>query len=281
MFSIIILSYNTKELLRLCLASLYDKLSNITFEVVVVDNASEDGSLDMVKKEFSRVKLIQNKTNVGFAKGANRGAKITRGEYLLFLNSDAQIKDDNIKEMATMFENNPHTGIIGGELKNLDGTTSESYGSFYSIPSIILLLFGSLLKNTRSMSVPGFVDWVSGGFMLIRRSIFEELQGFDEHFFMYVEDMELCYRAKKKGYTIQFFPNAKALHKAQGSSSRPFAIINIYKGLLYFYKKHKSFLEYFIVKALLKVKAIVAITIGMVTLNTNLVKTYKKALAVL
>ncbi len=104
MVSIVILSYNTKELLRLCLTSLYDKLSNITFEVVVVDNASNDRSSDMVKKEFTKVKLVQNKTNVGFAKGANRGATIAQGEYILFLNSDAQIKDDKIKQMKVFWK---------------------------------------------------------------------------------------------------------------------------------------------------------------------------------
>lgn len=280
MVSIIILSYNTKELLRLCLTSVYEKLKNIPFEVIVVDNASKDGSLDMIQKEFVKVRLIQNKTNVGFAKGVNRGAKNAKGEYLLFLNSDAQIKDDTIKHMAALLEKTPSIGIVGGKLENIDGTTSQSYGSFYTIPSIISLLFLGQLKNLPSLSKKVLVDWVSGGFMLVRKSVFKQLHGFDEHFFMYVEDIEFCYRAKKKGYGVQFIPDAKAIHRAQGSSDRSFAIINIYKGLLYFYKKHKPFWEYVIVKILLGAKAIIAMIIGVLTFNSNLIKTYRKALMV-
>lgn len=277
MVSIIIVSYNTKKLLQLCLRAIYGKLGHIPVEIIVVDNASTDESVDMIKKEFSKAKLLQNKTNLGFAKAVNIGAKIAKGEYLLFLNSDAHIKDDKIREMIKLLEKNPTVGIIGGELQNLDETTSQSYGSFYTIPQVLLLLFGSRFKKTKLIPISGFVDWVSGGFMLIRRSIFENLAGFDEHFFMYVEDMELCYRAKKRGFATYFFPDAKATHAGQGSSSRSFAIPQIYKGILYFYKKHKSPWQYIVVKVLLLSKAVIAIMIGLFTFNNILIKTYKKA----
>ncbi len=177
-------------------------------------------------------------------------------------------------------EKNQNIAVVGGNLENTHGRTSQSYGSFYTIPSLILLLFGGPLKNLKTTLKNAFVDWVSGGFMLVRRSVFEQLQGFDEHFFMYIEDMEFCYRAKKRGYRVKFLSDAIATHVAQGSSNRCFAIVNIYKGLSYFYKKHRSFWEYLIVKILLSVKAIIAMTIGVLTFNSGLIKTYRKALMV-
>jgi GT2 family glycosyltransferase len=122
------------------------------------------------------------------------------------------------------------------------------------------------------------VDWVSGGFMLIRASVFKKLGGFDEHFFMYIEDMELCYRLKKAGLKVIYYPEAKAKHVGQASSNRTFAIINIFKGISYFYKKHRSLIEYYIVKSLLMIKALIAIFIGIVSGNAYLRRTYKQAL---
>ena len=123
------------------------------------------------------------------------------------------------------------------------------------------------------------VDWVSGGCMMIKKSLFEKLRGFDEHFFMYIEDMELCFRAKKLGLPTYFYPNIKLVHKALGSSNRSFAIINIYKGILYFYSKHKTYLEYLAAKTMLIVKAKILILVGTLTLNQALKDRYKKAIS--
>lgn len=114
--------------------------------------------------------------------------------------------------------------------------------------------------------------------MMIRQELFGKLKGFDEHFFMYMEDMEICFRAKKLGFSTYFYPDVNVLHKELGSSNRTFAVVNIYKGLLFFYKKHKSLLEYQIVKRLLFFKAIAAILIGFISRNNYLTVTYRKAL---
>ncbi len=278
MVSIIIVSFNTRELLKSCLESIYTNLRNFEFEIIVVDNMSRDGTVEMIKKEFTKARLIQNKTNVGFAKGCNIGGENAKGEYLLFLNSDTQIKDDTIKNMLVVLEQNKEIGVIGGELQNIDDTTSESYGSFYSIKSIISLLFLSFLKKKKVLSEKSIVDWVSGGFMLIKAPVFKKLNGFDERFFMYVEDMELCFRVIKLGYSTMFFPQAKAFHQGQGSSDRSFAIVNIFKGILYFYRKHKTYPEYILIRMLLTIKAISVMIIGILTFNKKLVLTYQKAL---
>lgn len=285
MVSIIILSYNTKELLRECLKSLYKNLKGISFEVIIVDNASTDGTSEVVinfirQPGGSKFKLIENDKNYGFSKGNNIGAKEAKGEYLVFLNSDTEMQDGGLAGMAEFLKAHPTVGILGGRLKNVDGSLQKSSGTFYTLFNLFLMLLGGekigmLRKNPSHISQ---VDWVSGAFMMIRQELFEKLKGFDENFFMYMEDMEICFRAKKLGFGTCFYSNVSALHKGLGSSNRGFAIENIYKGLLHFYKKHKGVMQYDIVRLLLTIKALVAIFIGMLIQNKYLLATYKKAL---
>jgi GT2 family glycosyltransferase len=278
MVSIIILSFNTKELLRSSLASVYKHLSE-AFEVIIVDNNSHDDSVAMIKKEFPKVHVIENKENVGFAKGVNLGANRAEGDYLLFLNSDAELMDDHVFKMVAYMKEHTKAGVVGGNLLEQAGRTSRSYGDFYTLQAVASLLFGGAKKQASpSGTHPKLVDWVSGGYMLVRADIFRSLGGFDEAFFMYIEDMELCYRMKKEGFQVYFFPEAKAKHVGQGSSNRTFAITHIYQGLLYFYKKHKSMPEYFLVKLMLRIKAYLAICIGILTRNSYLINTYRKAI---
>lgn len=283
MVSIVILSYNTQDLLKKCITSVISHLHASKYEIIVVDNASADDSVDMVKKDFEKVKLIQNKKNLGFTKGNNIGARSVSGEHILFLNSDTQIVSDKLWEIEKLFQENPTIGVIGGALINKDGTSQRSFGKFYSLPQIFRLLFlgekieTSFVKSRLLIEV----DWVSGGCMVIRKDVFEEVHGFDENIFMYVEDMELCFRVKKHGYTVHFSPLLEAFHVGQGSSNRTFAIVQIYKSMQYFYTKHKSTGELLLLRIMLRVKAFSAIIIGLLTHNSYLIETYKKALTVL
>ncbi len=280
MVSIIILSFNTEKLLDGCLSSVKQMLKTSSYEVIVVDNASSDASCGMIEKKYPWVKLIKSKENLGFGNGINLGATKAKGEYLLFLNSDAEIKTDGLKDIVSFFEKEVTCGIIGGRLENKDGSYQRSFSNFYGIKDIFLMLFGgdkletSLYKGDKGREV----DWVSGGCMFIRKDIFDKLQGFDKQIFMYIEDMELCFRVRKAGYSIFFNPSFVVKHLGYGSSNREFAIVNIYKGLIYFYKKHKSLFAYYLVKLLLTVKAVLALTLGMVLRKKELVSTYKKAL---
>lgn len=282
MVSIIILSYNTKALLKTCLDSIYKNIKSIEFEVIVVDNASKDESCKMVKSEFPKVILIENKINLGFSKGINIGAKKAKGTYLLFLNSDTEILKDKFRDMLSIFDKDKKIGIAGGSLVNQDGSKQRSFGKFYNLLNIInLLIFGERFNFAKKgLNSIKYVDWVSGGFMLVDKNIFQNISGFDEQIFMYMEDVELCYRVKKLGYKVLFYPDAEALHVNQGSSNRSFAIVEIYKGILYFYKKHKNSVQYNIVKTLLVTKALIAIAIGFLTSNSYLSSTYRKALNV-
>lgn len=278
--SIIILSYNTKDLLHKCLTGLLNHLPKEKTEVIVVDNASKDESVTMIKNEFPAVILMENSKNLGFGAGINRGVEKARGKYLLFLNSDAMVHDASIERMIELLESDEQIGVAGGLLKYPDGKVQRSYGAFYTLPSVCKMLLlgdkGELWGRTEDK--PKSVDWVSGGFMLIRKEIFDTINGFDPYFFMYVEDMELCYRVKQLGYTVYVCPNAVVTHEGHGSSSRSFAIYHIYRGLRYFYKKHRQPWEYGIVSGLLDLKAYLLIALGQLTHNAYLVTTYKSVL---
>lgn len=278
--SIIILNYNTKELTSKCVRSLInlyrEQIERKEFELILVDNNSSDGSIQSFEK-IKFIKLVKNKENYGFSKGNNIGTKKTQGEYILFLNSDTRIENQGLIKMIDFLQRNPKVGVLGGKLVNPDGSQQASCGNFYSLINLPLIFsewIGFRKKPTKIQNV----DWVSGGSMMIRRELFEELKGFDENFFMYMEDMELCFRVKKRGFQTFFFPDIKIIHQELGSSDRSFAVNQIYKGILYFFRKHKPYWQYLIIKFLLIVKAIIAVLLGSLSNNTYLKKTYKSAL---
>lgn len=287
--SIIILNYNTYDLTISCLKSIIPKfkkeLESDRLEIIVADNGSKDTSIAEISKSTAGVKninIVENKENLGFAKGMNRVSKNAKGKYLLFLNSDTEVLDKGLTSMIEFLDSNKKVGILGGKFINKDGSSQASCGKFYTLFNLFLMLIGGeRMGITReSPSIIKKVDWVSGGFMMVRRDIFKKLEGFDEHFFMYMEDMEFCYRGKKEGWDTYFYPRACVVHNRHGSSNKTFAIINIYKGILYFYKKHKNYWQYISARTLLTAKAIAAIFFGFLTNNTYLKNTYKSAIKI-
>ncbi|MBI2028483.1 MAG: glycosyltransferase family 2 protein [Candidatus Levybacteria bacterium] len=289
--SIIILSYNTKDLTRRCIQSVrkqYKKeLIDKKLEIIVIDNNSSDDSASLLsdlKKEIlasrrsgSNFTLIQNRENLGFAKGCNFGAKNAKGKYLLFLNSDTTVLDRGFLRMTEFLDNHKEAGILGGRLLNPNGTPQRSGGKFYNLWYLFLMLLGLEVLVRRSPTKIDKIDWVSGACLMIGKNQFNNLSGFDEHFFMYIEDMELCYRMRKLGFSTYFYPFVGIEHKTLGSSNRSFAIINIYKGILYFYSKHKNHLEYLVAKTLLISKAEILILVGFLTFSSGLRDRYRKA----
>ena len=263
------------------------ELEGKELEIVVVDNNSSDDSVESIENYISnikfdeKIKLIQNKENLGFGKGCNMGARKANGKYILFLNSDAQVLDKGFFGMTKFLDETPKVGILGGKLENNDGSVQSSAGKFYNLFNLLIMLLGlerlGFLRSSPKKIQK--VDWVSGACLMIRNDIFRKLSGFDEKMFMYMEDMEICFRAKKLGYETYFYPDIKLLHKSLGSSSRTFAIINIYKGILHFYSKHKTHSEYLIAKALLILKAGILILIGFLIFNPELRNRYRKAIS--
>ncbi|HVF69499.1 MAG TPA: glycosyltransferase family 2 protein [Xanthomonadales bacterium] len=287
--SIITLNYNKSDLTINCLESLQrqykTELDQNKFEIIVIDNGSEDKDsiilTESIKKSnIKKIKYIQSKENMGFSRGCNFGAESAEGDLLLFLNNDTEVKDEGISKMLSYINENENIDVLGGKLMNRDGTDQVSVGRFYSPFNALLLLLGiqrigGIDKNPKNIAS---VDWVKGGCMMVKKEIFEKLNGFDEKIFMYIEDMEFCYRAKKKGYSVFFYPHVTILHEDQGSSNRSFAVVNIYQNLLYFYKKHRSNNEYMLLRAAMKTKAFVLINVGKLLNNSYLTQTYEKAL---
>ena len=285
--SIITINYNTLRLTSQCIESIgkiYKKeLNENVFEIIAVDNASKDQSGEELEKYESRIKnfkLIKSKENLGFGNGNNLGEANAKGKYILFLNSDTKIEDDGFNKMVEFMEKNPDAGILGGRLKNLDGSRQSSAGADYNLWNVFFLLlgferFGFLRESPNAIKK---VAWVSGACMMVRKDIFEKLGGFEKELFMYMEDVDLCFRAKQKGFLTYYYPNIALIHQERGSSNRTFAILNIYKGLLFFFKKHKSSAQYVFVKNLLMLKAYCLIVLGKLTGNDYLYKTYRQAL---
>lgn len=282
--SVVILSYNTRELTTECLRSIAlqckKELEKKELEIIVVDNNSSDDSVKNIEK-LDYINLIQSKENLGFGKGCNLGAKNAKGKYVLFLNSDTQIKDNGFFEMVKFMEKDSRVAILGGKLKNDDGSTQPSAGKFYNLFNLILMLLsmerlGFLRSSPNEIKK---VDWISGACMMVKSDIFKKLSGFNEKLFMYVEDMEICYRAKKLGYDTYFYPDIKLIHKSLGSSNRTFAIINIYRGILWFYSRHETRFEYLVAKTLLILKAKIVILIGTIAFNSKLKERYEKAMS--
>lgn len=281
--SIVIVSFNTEKLTRECLASIYRHLGKapITFEVIVVDNVSTDSTRDMLVKKFPQVRTILNDKNVGFGIANNQGMKAAKGEYLLLLNSDTLLLDETLASMLAFARKHPDS-FIGPKLLNLDRTAQTSCGPFFSLPVVFAVLFlrGDHKGWTRwSPDETRPVDWVSGACILGPRRLFLDGLLFDEKIFMYMEEVDLLYRARARGYRTYFYHTCAIVHVGGGSSTnkRKGPVLNIYKGFQYFYKKHHGSAALTTLRMMLKTKAVIAWMIGAVTGKEYLKETYAEA----
>ncbi len=279
--SIIIVSYNTKKITQDCIKSIEVSLkqASMSYEIIVVDNASTDGSIQMLQN----FKLLSNTTNLGFAKANNQGVKEAKGRYIFFLNSDTIVLDNAIEKLLTFYKQNEITiQFLGGKLLNKDHSAQPSCGPFYSLPVIFGALFlkGDYWGLTRySPNAVKEVDWVSGACILTKKEYFQTIGGFDEQIFMYMDEIDLLYRAKQKRYRVFFYPDAEFIHFGTASSAgRTYPILQVYKGFLYFYNKHHhGKLSLFLLTFMLQLKSWIAIGIGRLSRNTYLIQTYEEA----
>ncbi|MCX6705579.1 MAG: glycosyltransferase family 2 protein [Candidatus Woesebacteria bacterium] len=247
--SIIILSFNTEKLTRECIESVVKNTKGITYEFLVMDNASKDGSLEMLKKLSQKLplKLIANKDNIGFGLANNQGMKEACGRYLLLLNSDTLVKDNVLGEMVKWMDENLKVGISSCALKNKDGSLQRTGGYFPTLFRVFawmsflddIPLFSKLIKpyHSRSSSSESR-DWLTGAYLLIRRRVFEDVGYFDKDYFMYVEEIDYAYRAKEKGWQVWFLSKWSITHYGGASGTSGLAAISEYKSLKVFYKKH-------------------------------------------
>ncbi len=279
--TIIILNYNTKELLDHCLASIFNNKTEITTEIIMVDNKSTDGSAEMVAQKYPGVKVIRNNENLGYSKGNNIGIKKAGGRNILLLNSDTELIGNGAQTMVKLLDQNSNIGIVGPKLVFPDKSPQASVGVFYNLPVAILYLLGlerlGFFKS--SPSVLKKVNWVMGACFLFKKELTEKIGILDENLFMYMEEVEFCYRAKLNGYETYFTPEATVVHKerAGNPNNKTGAVINIYKGLMYFYKKYYPEFDLVILKTVLKIKAGILTIFGRLINNSYLSETYGKA----
>jgi GT2 family glycosyltransferase len=253
--SIIIVNYNTCNLLCNCLASLQNTISDIEYEVIVVDNASTDKSLLMLAQEFPQVRVVVNNFNVGFARANNQGVNIAKGKYVLLLNSDTLVLGDCIFRTIAFAENITDAGVISCKVLNKDKSLQYSTSRFPCFFTELVFYIKSIFIRTWDpfshwRRMKGWdhkqvrcVDSVSGCFFLVRTSVYKQLGGLDEKIFMYCEDTDFCKRVKECGLKTYYYPNASIIHLGGGSATpenKASIILHCFKAWIYYYKKHAS-----------------------------------------
>jgi len=250
--SITICSWNTQEDTRKCLESLWSVRDEVDFEVIVIDNNSEDGSPEMVRREFPWVRLEAMSQNLGFTGGHIHALSIRKGHHALLLNSDTVVYPGALKTLMDYVVAEPKVGVVGPKLLNPDGSLQFSCRRF---PNPTAALFrntplGKLFPNNRftrdylmqdwTHDGPRDVDWVSGAALLMREELMDEIGYLDPEFFMYCEDVDYCWRAWKAGYRVAYLPNSVIMHKIGGSTDKaPNRMIGrFHSSMLRFYRKN-------------------------------------------
>jgi GT2 family glycosyltransferase len=230
--SIIIVNYNSKMLIEVCLASINKATIPINSEVIVVDNASKDGSNEFLPSKFPSAKYIFNSENLGFSRACNQGFKISSGKYILFLNPDSVLSENSLMDCINFFETHPATGAVGVRMVNTDGVfLKESKrgvptpaASFYKLFGLAALFprskkFAKYYQGHLPENKNNCVEVLSGAFMMIRRDAFEKVNGFDERFFMYGEDIDLSIRIAEAGYKTYYLGKISVTHLKGGSTT--------------------------------------------------------------
>lgn len=225
--SVIIVNWNTKDLLAAAIQSVIDTAGKLAVEIIVVDNGSTDGSQAMLRNRYPLARLIQNTQNVGFARANNQGASQAHGEYLLLLNSDAALYRGALQSLLEVMRAHPKAALVGAHLRNADGSFQASHTPFPNLWQEFLILSGLgrafygaqyPSRGPEENVGPQKVDYVEGACMLIRADAYQDVGGLDEGYFMYAEEVDLCYTLQQRGWEVWYQPKARVLHHGGGSS---------------------------------------------------------------
>ena len=251
--SVLIVTYNSRRHVVDCLTSLLPALGDISHEVVVIDNASGDGTAAAVRAACPHVQVIDLPVNRGFAAGINRGLSATTGRHIVWLNPDAMWKSGSFRDVSAWMDAHPEVGIVGGRILDPAGTVQRSARAFPSYGavlgarySILTRLFPNnpfsrrFLRSDSNYANIEPVDWVSGAFVMHTRELSDKLHGLDEGFFMYFEDVDFCFRAWRAGSSVYFHPGMTVEHEIGGSSAHmPVAmLVARHRSLWRWYTKH-------------------------------------------
>jgi hypothetical protein len=249
--SIVIVSFNAWDYLEKCLLSIRNTVQEMSYEIIVVDNNSLDGTVGRIRSDFPGARLIANSSNVGFARGNNQGIEVARGRYVLLLNNDTEVLPGAVYTLFRIMENHPRVGLLGCRLLNTDGSLQVSFGSKISFISDFsrkyVINFYEIRKNRLvgrylewRHSRQREVDWVKGACMFLRRQALLDAEMLDEKIFMYTEEVDLGSRISDLGWKIWYTPEARIIHHGGISTSANSyrAQIEYRKSQLYFYSKH-------------------------------------------
>lgn len=248
--SIIILNYNVRYFLELCVSSVQNAIQNIDAEIIVIDNNSPDDSCAMMKQRFSNVKLIENAANSGFPKGNNIGVEVAKGEYICILNPDTVVAEDTFTKVLAFAKEQKDLGIVG--VKLIDGTgnflpeskrgTPTPFVAFTKITGLYKFfpkIFGKYYAQHISENETGKVDILVGAFMVMKRELYNEIGGFDEKCFMYSDDIDLSYMALQKGKSNYYFHETSVIHYKGESTIKDETYMKRFREAMnFFYKKH-------------------------------------------
>lgn len=250
--SVIIVSWNSAQWIERCLSSLTAALEGIASEILVVDNASEDATVALTHRHFPQVRLLQNSHNAGFGKACNQALAISRGEFVLFLNPDTQVQPGMAKILLHFMRTHPEAGAVGPTLLNPDGSLQLSGNTFPALSNLwveaLFLdrcfpahpLFGRHKLSHVDRTVVHEVDWTMGACLCVPHVVLEKIGGFDERFFLFFEDTDLCWRIRSAGYAIFFLPTARVVHFGGGGPEHYTApkILAYHQSLFVFARKY-------------------------------------------
>jgi GT2 family glycosyltransferase len=242
--SIVLVCWNNKDYLEPCLNSLYGAGLHSSFDVLVVDNGSKDGSQAMLREKFPQVRIIQNDDNLGLGKASNQGIEASNGKFVLLLNNDTIVNGSSIDAMVEFLEAHPETGAVGGRLLNPDGTVQSCYYNFSTLLEEFLVAtrIGEYFRkgypsNITEMQVKP-VDWLCSACLMLRRSALDQVGLLDESYFIYGDEVDLQYRLKEAGWKISYLPDSDTIHYGGRSLDRWRRRKLVYRGKMLFYQKH-------------------------------------------
>jgi N-acetylglucosaminyl-diphospho-decaprenol L-rhamnosyltransferase len=259
--SIIIVNWNTRDFLLKCVQSVFESTDNLLYEVIVVDNASSDGSQAMIRGRFPQVRMIENVENVGFVRANNQAMSTCRGRYVLLLNSDAEATHGSLSELVYFMDRHPAAAVVGPRLVNPDFSFQASHTPFPNLTQEFLKL-SSIGRRLVRPTYPSFgpqiekgpqmTDYVEGACLLVRRDAMDRVGKLDERIFMYTEEVDWCYRFVQAGWQVWYIPHAEVIHHGgQSTKMRPGTMeAQLYRSRVYFFKKHYGHCSAWLLKIL-------------------------------
>jgi len=268
--SIVLVCWNNKAYLDSCLNSLYESGMKNTFDVIVVDNGSTDGSQKMLNEKYPLVRIIQNDGNVGLGKASNQGIEASMGRYVLLLNNDTVVNGESFDTMIEFLDNNPRAAAVGGKLLNSDGSIQSCYNYFTTLWEgfMVATRLGEWIRPGYPAVMRGeeikSVDWLGSACLMVRRSALDQVGLLDESYFIYGDELDLQYRFKKAGWENYYLPNAHTLHYGGRSMDRWKRRTKVYRGKMLFYQKHYGFMKTFLLRLMLGMLSFAKLIIWMV-----------------